>query len=326
LARTPGSSLGRGSAADTNRAEYEKRVNRVIDHVRQHLGEELTLTALAQVAAFSPFHFHRVFHAITGETLFEFIHRQRIEKAAGALLSGRDRSVLEVALDHGFSSAATFARAFRSHFGMSATQWRAGGAERWRHRQTQDRKPGKQVRNDGKARPGGRTDTARKRVEEAPMSVHVEQIPTYRVAYMRHVGPYGPHGIPKLWERLNEWIRTRGLDRADSIRIGIGHDDPAITDPEKCRYDACVVAPTDFAGDKWVNVMDLPGGKYAVSPFSGTAHEIGAAWESLYRTWLPESGYEPDDRPCIEVYRGHPEVEGRQGAFRCDLCVPVRPV
>src|SRR5262245_1458709 len=112
------------SFPDRNRVEYEKRVNRVIDHVRQHLGEELTLASLARVAAFSPFHFHRVFHAIAGETLFGFIHRQRIEKAAGALLSGRDRSVLEVALDHGFSSAATFARAFRAHFGMSATQWR----------------------------------------------------------------------------------------------------------------------------------------------------------------------------------------------------------
>jgi AraC family transcriptional regulator len=231
-----------------------------------------------------------------------------------------------VALDHGFSSAATFARAFRAHFGMSATQWRDGGAERWRNRQTRERKPSKQVRNGGKARGRDRTDTPRKRVEEAPMSVHVEQIPTYRMAYMRHVGPYGPHGIPKLWERLNEWMRTRELDRADSIRIGIGHDDPAITEPEKCRYDACVVVPTSFSGDKWVNVMDLPGGKYAVSPFSGTAHEIGAAWESLYRTWLPGSGYEPDDRPCIEVYRGNPEVKGRPGAFRCDLCVPVRPV
>ena len=158
------------------------------------------------------------------------------------------------------------------------------------------------------------------------MNVRVGQLPTYRVAYMRHVGPYGAHGIPKLWERLNEWVRTRGLDGPDSIRIGIGHDDPAITEHEKCRYDACVVVPGDFAGDKWVNVMEVAGGTYAVNAFSGTPHEIEAAWESLYRSWLPGSGYEPDDRPCIEVYRGNPEVEGCAGAFRCDLCVPVRPI
>jgi len=88
-----------------HRLEYETRVNRVIDHIRGHLADELSLSTLARVAAFSPFHFHRVFRAITGETLFGFIHRLRIEKAAGALLNHPDQSVLEIALDHGFASA-----------------------------------------------------------------------------------------------------------------------------------------------------------------------------------------------------------------------------
>jgi AraC-like DNA-binding protein len=145
-----------------NRLEYEKRVNRVIDHIREHLAEDLSLAGLARVAAFSPFHFDRVFKAITGETLFGFVQRLRIERAAGALRLHPDQSVLAVALDHGFASAATFARAFRAHFGMSATQWRAGGAERWRRR----RKPGKA----GRAR---RRDTPRRRREEESMSIDV---------------------------------------------------------------------------------------------------------------------------------------------------------
>lgn len=115
---------------DSHRLEYEKRVNRVIDHVRAHLAEDLSLDRLAHVAAFSPFHFHRMFRAITNETLFAFIQRLRLERAAIALIHHPDESVLAVALDHGFSSAATFARAFRGHFGMSATTWRTGGAQR----------------------------------------------------------------------------------------------------------------------------------------------------------------------------------------------------
>jgi AraC family transcriptional regulator len=75
-----------------------------------------------------------------------------------------------------------------------------------------------------------------------------------------------------------------------------------------------------------VNVMDVPGGKYAVSEFVGTAHEIRGAWEELYRSWLPESGFEPDDRPCIEIYRGNPSVDAERGAFRCELCLPVGPL
>ena len=62
-----------------------------------------------------------------------------------------------------------------------------------------------------------------------------------------------------------------------------------------------------------------------VNVFTGTAHEIEDAWSALYRTWLPGSSYEPDDRPCLEVYRGNPDVAGRPGAFRCELCIPVRP-
>jgi AraC family transcriptional regulator len=87
-----------------------------------------------------------------------------------------------------------------------------------------------------------------------------------------------------------------------------------------------VVVPGDFAPDRWVNVMDVAGGKFAVSEFAGTAHEIRGAWEALYRTWLPGSGYEPDDRPCFEVYRARVSVEGKPDAFRCELCMPVRPL
>ena len=304
---------------DISRLEYEKRVNRVIDHVREHLSEDLSLERLAQVAAFSPFHFHRIFRAITNETLFAFIQRLRLERAAVTLIHHRDESVLAVALDHGFSSAATFARAFRGHFGMSATAWRAGGAEHWSKRSKPNRKPSKAER---RGRRHGSPQTSKKDT----MNVAVRELPRYRVAYMRYVGPYGPHGIPELWKRFRTWMETRGLLGPDSIKLGIGHDDPDVTAPEKCRYDACVVVPESFAGDKWVNVISVPGGKYAVGEFIGTADKIREAWEALYRSWLPGSGYQPDDRPCLEVYRGNPEVDGRPGMFRCELCVPVRPL
>lgn len=298
--------------------EYETRVNRVIDHIRTHLGEELTLAGLARVAAFSPFHFHRVFKAATGETLFGFIQRLRIERAATALALHRDVSVLAVALDHGFSSAATFARAFRAHFGMSATEWRSGGAARRRKQYLARRNPGKQVRKAGKAR--GRRDSHTRR-----MNIRVTAMPVQHVAYMRYVGPYGPHGIPELWQRFVTWLESRDL-LAGSVRLGVAHDDPSVTAPEKCRYDACVVVPPDFQPDRRVNVVDIPGGRYAVADFLGTAREIEGVWDRVFGAWLPASGFEPDDRPCFELYRGNPNVDGKPGTFRCELYLPVRPL
>jgi AraC family transcriptional regulator len=296
-------------------------VNRVIDHIREHLAEPLTLGELARVAAFSPFHFDRVFKAVAGETLFEFVQRVRVDRAASALLARRDDSVLEIALDHGFASAATFARAFRARFGMSATRWRAGGGARWRARH--GRNPGKHVRKLRKA--GGRRARNTRGGKEAVMSVRVQQQPAYHVAYMRYVGPFGPGGIPELWERFNRWREAHDLFRPDSITLGVTNDDPGISG-DKARYDACVVVPREFAPDRLVNMMDIPSGTYAVAGFVGTARDIVPAWEQVFAAWLPGSGYQPDDRPCYELYRGDPTVDGAQGSFRCDLCLPVRPL
>ena len=315
-----------------NRLEYEKRVNRVIDYVRAYLAEPLSLASLAEIAAFSPFHFSRVFTAMTGETLFGFIQRLRIERAATALHLHRDRSVLVVAIDHGFSSAATFARAFRGRFGMTATEWRDGGAERWRRRR--ESKPGKHLRNGRKASGARRVNTPRQRRGtrtvargEARMSVQVQMkdVPTQHVAYMRYVGPYGPHGIPELWERFSRWMAGRDLRMADTVRLGIAYDDPSVTAAEKLRYDACVVVPPHFTADRWVNLMDVPGGRFAVAPFVGSPRDITRAWDSVFSTWLPQSGFQPDDRPCFEMYRGNPFVDDKR-TFRCDLYMPVRPL
>jgi AraC family transcriptional regulator len=244
-----------------SRLEYVRRVNRVIDHVRDHLGEDLSLAALARLAAFSSFHFHRVFRAVTGEPVFGFIQRLRIE--------GRPTSCAMT---------------------RSAASWR------WR------------------------------KAKEAAMNVQVRQAPPHHVAYMRYVGPYGPYGIPELWMKLRTWIDAHGLASPDTVTLGVAHDDPSITAPAQCQYDACVVVPPDFAADRAVNVMDVAGGRCAVAQFEGTAQEIQGAWDRVFSAWLPGSGYQPDDRPCYELYRGSPMKDMDRGVFHCELYLPVRPL
>jgi AraC family transcriptional regulator len=319
--------------AASSRREYERRINRVIDHVQGHLADDLTLERLAGVAAFSPFHFHRVFMAITGETLSDFIRRVRLERAAGALASLPETNVLEIALRYGFSSAATFARAFKAHFGMSATQWRAGGARQWREAHLRQGKRGKSKRNPNQTerkirkasvkRLGHRTSMDR---EGIVMRVEVREIPPYRIAYMRHVGPYGTSGaISALWASLGRWIRSRGLQRPGLLTVGIGHDAPGIVAPDKLRYDAGVIVGEDFRPDRSVNVTDLPGGKYAVARFEGSAAVITDAWAKLYTGWLPGSGYQPEDRPRLELRRDH-DLQLPADYLRCELCLPVGPL
>ena len=239
--------MGRSGA---NRREYENRVNRVIDHIGAHRGEELTLEALARVAAFSPFHFHRVFKAVTGENLFEHVQRVRLEAAAGALTLRPDAEVLAIALDNGFASASAFARAFKERFGMSATEWRAGGAVKWRKQRQAERKDGKAKGKGGKAAGGSGAHVAPRGDSESPkgsdemINVNVKTMPAQKVAYMRHVGAYGPEGIGALWTRLLRWAEARDLWTAERVCYGVVHDNPHVTAPEKCRYDAAIAIAT----------------------------------------------------------------------------------
>jgi len=86
--------------------EYTKRIDQVIDYLRDHLDKPLKLKDLARVACFSEYHFHRVFGAMTGETVNDFTNRLRLEKAARLLTKTR-QSLTEIALECGFSSSAT---------------------------------------------------------------------------------------------------------------------------------------------------------------------------------------------------------------------------
>jgi AraC family transcriptional regulator len=317
----------------SSRGEYERRINRVIDYVQTHLADELTLERLAGVAAFSPFHFHRVFAAITGETLSDFIRRVRLERAGGALISLPETSIFEIALRYGFSSAATFARAFRAHFGMSATQWRSGGAQQWRDLRDRQGKSGKPKRNPSQAERKNRKASMRRIGDSASMGhegfamrVEIREIPPYRIAYMRHIGPYGTSGaISALWARLRRWIWSRDLQHVGLLTVGIGHDAPGIVAPEKLRYDAGVIVGRDFKPDRAVNVTDLPGGKYAIARFQGSAAVITDAWAWLYTAWLPGSGYQPEDRPRLELRRDH-NLQLPADHLHCELCLPIGPL
>jgi AraC family transcriptional regulator len=307
-------------AMNRSRREYERRVHRVVDYIEKHPAEHLSLTRLAQIAAFSPYHFHRVFKSITNETLFDFSQRLRLEKAARALLASANSSITQTAQQHGFASNATFARAFKAHFSMSASDWRAGGYRRWREWR-KDSKSGKAVSKMGKASAGRKTDTDRRMKQILP--VRVAALPSYRVACMRYTGPYGPVGIPRLWERLRKWQEAREV-MGGAAALGIAYDNPNIAAAARCRYDAGVSVPVDFEADKRVHVIDTASGRYAICRFKGTAADIVDVCDRTFSAWVPDSGFEPDDKPLIELYRDALGPDPEKNPLDVELCLPVR--
>ncbi|HDQ44281.1 MAG TPA: AraC family transcriptional regulator [bacterium] len=313
--------------------EYTARINRVIDYIEQNLDRPMTLEELAGVANFSKYHFHRIFAAQIGETLNQFIQRIRIERAAGLLVNNPDKSIIEVAFDCGFSGYAPFARAFRDTFGMSASRWRSCGHLESKIGQT-DRKDCQPVGNPGKAFQvcllylGSITQPPRWRIEMKEKNrfhceVTVRDCPEMTAAYVRHVGSYaGNEALFKgLFDKLLRWAGPRNLLRFPETKsFIIYHDNPEITEEEKLRISVCITVPEDTQVGGEIGKMTIPAGKYGIGHFELSADEFGEAWNALYAGWLPESGYQPDDRPCFELClndpKEHPEHKTHRGHLR----------
>jgi AraC family transcriptional regulator len=302
-----------------SRSEYEHRIHQVLEHIDRHLGEPLDLTVLAEVAHFSPYHFHRLFAAWMGETLGDYVRRRRVEVGAAYLAAQPRVAVLNVALSVGFGSGEAFTRAFRARFGSAPSAWRA---QRARER-VQHRNPGQVQRNPGQAADlFARHDRAPHQPHQEPaMNVRIIERQPTRVAYLRHTGPYG-EPLGRFWgDTVAPWLATNGW--LGQPRYGISHDDPSITDPAQCRYDACVELPQGATPGARQLQTTLPGGRYAVLHFEGRSADIGDAWTRLLRDWLPQSGLQLDARPCFEHYPVNARCDEQAGTFECEICIPV---
>jgi len=320
------------------REEYTARINRVIDYIEANIDKDLSLAALANVALFSPFHFHRVFKAMVGETLNGFIQRLRLEKAADKLKTNPKKSITKIAFECGFSSSSTFARSFRESFGTSASDWRWGGHFKYSKNGEAKSKEGKSVGNirqdfdvhlyysEGITKQMWRVEM--KTNKELITNVEVKDMPEMHIAYIRHIGPYAGNEqlFGKLFNKLFSWAGPRGLLRFPETKvITIYHDNPEITDESKLRTDVCITVPSDAKVDGEIGKSIIPAGKYAIAHFEIRPDQYGDAWSAVYGGWLPESGYQPDDRPCFELYLNAPK-EHPECKHIVDIYAPVKPL
>ncbi len=309
--------------------EYKARINRVVDFIERNLGRDLSLEDLAGIANFSKFHFHRIFCSMVGETLFRFVMRLRVEKAASFLAANPKMPLTEIASECGFADSAHFSRSFKSYFGMTPKAYRERSAGESNPVQT-ERKFNQTFGNGGKSfssalpynRNDTKTDSGRNHMEG---KVEVRDYPETNVAYVRYIGPYKGNAklFEKLFEKLYAWAGPRGLVGPEAKNIIVYHDNPDITPEDKLRVSVCLTVPKDAKSEGEVGRMSIPKGKYAFARFELGTKDYAAAWNWVYGTWLPSSGWQCDDRPCFELY--HETIEGTDRMI-VDIVVPVKPL
>lgn len=316
--------------------EYTARINRVMDYIEQNIEKNFTLDELSKVANFSKFHFHRIFNSLEGETLFHFIQRLRVEKAASLLLNNPKESITDIAIDCGFSSSATFARSFKDHFKMSASEWRKTKKQNESNMGKIKSNSSKMATNQSKELLSSSTSINYKdksqiwriTMENEEHLVEVKELSEMTVAYIRYTGPY--KGNAQLFEELSnklfKWAGPRNLlNFPKTWFLIIYHDDPDITGEEKLRLSVCITVPEETEVDGEIGKMVIPAGKYAMAKFELKADEYEGAWNWVYGSWLPKSGYVPDKRPAFELYPFDGEAKPKE-KNRVDICIPVKPL
>jgi len=252
---------------------YRERILRVLVHIQARLDAPLELDELARVACFSPFHFHRIFRALTGEGVYEHVRRLRLERAAQRLKL-QEQPVTQIAFEAGYESHEAFTRAFHAMFGKSPSEFR---------------EPSRVQPPD----------------YGAPPPVEIKTLPSAHILFLRHVGPYSAVGA--TWGRLAMWAGMRGLIGPASRFIGISWDDPEITPSEKLRYDAAITLAGPIQPEGDFGVTDLAGGEYATLLHKGPYENLSSCYRLIFGAWLPSSGRELRDVPCFEMYLNSPQ-------------------
>ncbi len=278
-------------------SEYAKRLNSLFQYIKKNISENISTESAAKAAGLSPFHYHRIIKSITGESLWGYIMRQRVEIAANLLVSAKHKmSLTQIALECGFSSSSTFSRAFKEHFKISPSKWKKS-----------------RICKESFSKIEYISNTM-------TFKVAVNKLLKRLVAYTSTIEGYTTESIEKSFMELFVWASQRRLVTSESRFIGMGIDNPDISPVDKCRYFNCIEVPgVMYNSHTEMSFMKIPEGKYAIIAFNDKKEYLMDAYDYIYREWLPKSKYIPGDSWPYEHYKSPPT-----DILHLDLCIPIQ--
>jgi AraC family transcriptional regulator len=292
------------------------RLNTAITFIESNLSEKISLEIIAEKAHFSPFHFHRLFKIVVGETVHNFINRKRIEKSAAYLLYQKEINSTEIAERVGFSSLSAFSKSFKKFYGISPNNFKKESSEKYSKICKTDSKNGKV------------TITFEQyvcNINNALMwlqmnaKTEIKKVPRIDLGYISHKGKM--EAIGSVYNRLVKWATPKGLINEQTRMVTIYHDSPKITDPNNLRLSACIVLNDPIELDGEVNLKILSPTKCIVTRLEITPFEFQQAWEASF-VFMIENGYKKSEVDPFEIYYNN-AADHPENKFIVDLCIPI---
>lgn len=297
-----------------------------MDYIDNNIDQPLDLNTIAQVANFSPFHFHRIFTFLIGETPIDFIQRLRIEKAAMMIWKNHDMTITEVAYNCGFSSVSLFSRTFRKFFGTTAREFSKIEKAVFCKNGSLYSKDGQLVRKNMKYLFDLEPEFCSVELNQLIImgtKIEIKELPDMKVIYCRHIGPF--HEVYKAYQKLAKWAEPRNLYNPETSKTAtVTHDDPYVTERGKIRQSACILVDEDVKVEGEIGKMTIPGGKYVVGHFEIGNDGFQNAWNTMCN-WFTESGYQQGDGNTFELYHNNNELHPEKKHI-VDICIPVMPL
>jgi len=279
--------------------QYQERINLVWLFIQNNLDENLKLEELAAIAFLSPYHFHRIFTAMTGESIIQYIRRLRLERAANRMIY-TDHDITTIGLANGYETPAAFSRAFKQQFGSSPTTFRKN----------------KDLSSLYNLKTPIDTD-------DPVLNYSIVHFKPQKVLFVRKTGHYMESAFA-AWECLMPYVMEQSLINDNSRYYGIPLDCPDITQHEKMRYDACMTIDDSVKPDGEFGIQTIRGGRYAVFTHTGHYEKLEQTYTQIIKNWLPNTNYDLMNAPAFESYLNPELLESAPEQLKTEIYIPIQ--
>lgn len=261
-------------------------VSEGMEYILQHLAENITLEDVAAHCHMSVSRLSTLFKEQTGESIYAFIKRLKLEQSAFRLKLETDKTITEIGETYGYS-ASNYSWAFRQQHKKTPSEFRMGMYDSLEDMEVI--------------------------IEKMDRKICFKTKPDYEVMYERYIGNY--EDLKNNWCKFHE--KYQEDINEDTIFFERTFDDPSITDKNHCIYDICM---TTKRLEKYENTCVLKGGKFAIYPFQGYIKDIYQIHQQLLGIWFPAKHLELDVRYSYDQYN----LVREDGYMEFDICIPVK--
>ncbi len=271
-------------------------VNQAIDYILKHLDQDISIEDVADHCHFSKYYFSRVFKAETGESIYAFIKRIRMEQSAIRLKLEKEKAITDIGLDYGYSPS-NYSSVFKLHHQISPAEFR------------------KSINSTYVTNPFDVEKLARfQSFEEYDKKMRIQELEEMRVLYERHIGNY-----TDLWKNWCDFTeKYKAYFKEDTLLIERFYDDPLVSSVNQCLYDLCMTVDQECELD---HVTTIARGRFVIYTFEGLVEEIFTALQGVFSVWLPGSGFEMNGGYGLDIYRA---MDGENRRVVMDLCIPIK--